>query len=58
MFFRVNPGKLHQAKESQWIEFFDWNTEFILNSANLLGCQVVSIKPDGDRFYFVWKVLG
>jgi SAM-dependent methyltransferase len=56
MFFRVNPGKLHQAKEAQYIEFFDWNTEFILNSADLLGCQVVSIKPDGDRFYFVWKV--
>jgi len=55
MFFRVNPGKMHEAIEAKWIEFFNWTPEFILNSANQFGCQVISMKPDKDRFYFVLK---
>ncbi len=57
LFFRVNPGKQHDALESQWIDFFDWNPTFILNAANQLNCEVIALSEDGgNRLYFVLKV--
>jgi hypothetical protein len=58
--FRANPGIQHKAFESQWIDFFDWNTSFIVNIAQTLKCKVVQLHRDvpqnavnGGRFYFV-----
>ena len=56
LFFRVNPGKQHDALESQWIDFFDWNPAFILNAANQLNCEVIALSEDGgNRLYFVLR---
>ena len=60
LIFRANPGIQHKAFESQWIDFFDWNTAFIMNTASALNCTVVQLNRDmpknalnGGRFYFV-----
>lgn len=56
LFFRVNPGKQHDALESQWIDFFDWNPTFILNASNQLNCEVIALSEDGgNRLYFVLR---
>ena len=56
LFFRANPGRQHDAPESQWIDFFDWNPSFILNVSNQLNCEVVALTEDGgNRLYFVLK---
>ena len=55
IFFRGNPGKMHEAPEARWIDFFEWTPEFIVNSARVLGCTPVICTPDDDRLYFVWK---
>ena len=60
LIFRANPGIQHKAFESQWIDFFDWDTTFIMNSAQALNCTVKKLHRDipknalnGGRFYFV-----
>jgi hypothetical protein len=60
LIFRANPGIQHKAFESQWIDFFDWNTTFIMNIAQTLNCTVKKLHRDipknavnGGRFYFV-----
>ena len=55
IFFRGNPGKMHEAPEARWIDFFEWTPEFIVNTARVLGCTPVICAPDDDRLYFVWK---
>ncbi len=55
LFFRVNPGQQHDAPEAKWIEFFDWTTEFIVNTADALGCSIFTIKQDNGRLYFVLR---
>lgn len=64
LIFRVNPGIQHKAHESRWIDFFEWDTEFIMNIAHSLNCKVIQIERDnpkeainGERFYFVLKKL-
>jgi hypothetical protein len=67
IFFRVNPGIQHTALESKWIDFFDWDIPFILNSAQALNCRVHQLRHDtaqnnqqlanGGRFYFVLEKL-
>jgi hypothetical protein len=62
--FRVNPGIQHHARESKWIDFFEWDTAFILNTAHALNCRVQELRTDtaqdknqnllnGERLYFV-----
>ena len=62
--FRVNPGIQHSARESKWIDFFEWDTAFILNTAHALNCKVQQLRTDtaqdknqnllnGERLYFV-----
>lgn len=59
LFFRANPGEQHLDPAARWIEFFDWTPEFIMNSANQLNCEVLTLRQDvGNRFYFVFKVKG
>ena len=55
IFFRANPGKMHEAPEAKWIDFFEWTPEFIINTARVLGCIPVACKQDDERLYFVWK---
>ena len=55
IFFRVNPGKMHEAPEAEWIDFFEWTPEFIVNTARVLGCIPIICKKDDERLYFVWK---
>jgi hypothetical protein len=59
LYFRANPGRQHEAIEAKWIEFFNWNSEFIINSADKLNCEVVELRQEmgerGSRYYFVFK---
>ena len=56
IYFRVNPGRQHDAPESKWINFYDWDPVFISNIAKYLDCRLVTLRQDtGDRFYFVLK---
>ncbi len=60
LIFRVNPGVQHGALESQWIDFFEWNPTFIMNTTQALNCTVIKLHKDipvngvnGYRYYFV-----
>jgi len=54
LIFRVNPGVQHIAKESEWIDFYDWNPNFIMNVASSLNCNVLQLRQDSNnRYYFV-----
>lgn len=56
MYFRVNPGLAHEAPESRWITFFDWDSLFISNAANMLNCDLLTIRQDyKNRIYFVLR---
>ena len=61
LYFRVNPGTQHEAPEAKWIDFFQWTSEFIINSAERLGCELVTLNQDmgerGSRYYFKLKKL-
>ena len=56
MFFRVNPGVLHEAPESDWIVFYPWNANFIQNCADHFGVDILDLRNDSNnRMYFVWR---
>ena len=59
LYFRANPGTQHEAPEAKWIDFFEWTSEFIINSADKLGCELVTLNQDmgerGSRYYFILK---
>ena len=59
LYFRANPGKQHEAPEAKWIEFFNWNSQFIINSASELNCSIVDLRQEygerGSRYYFVLR---
>ena len=59
LYFRANPGTQHEAPEAKWIDFFEWTSEFIINSADKLGCELITLNQDmgerGSRYYFVLK---
>jgi hypothetical protein len=59
LYFRANPGRQHEAMEAKWIEFFNWNSEFIINSAGQLNCSIMDLRQEmgerGSRYYFVLK---
>ena len=59
LYFRANPGTQHEAPEAQWIDFFEWTSEFIINSADKLGCDLIQLNQDmgerGSRYYFILK---
>jgi len=61
LYFRANPGTQHEAPEAKWIDFFEWTSEFIINSADRLGCELVTLNQDmgerGSRYYFVLKKI-
>jgi len=64
MFFRANPGMPHddepdrpRGDQSRWISFYPWDANFIINSADQLGVDILDIKTDThkNRLYFVWR---
>ena len=56
VFFRANPGEMHSHDEAEWIDFFEWTPEFIIDVCRALLCIPIVIKKDtGNRLYFVWK---
>ena len=59
LYFRANPGTQHKAPEAKWIEFFNWNSQFIINSASTLNCSIVDLRQEdgerGSRYYFVLR---
>lgn len=55
IFFRVNPGLMHDPMEADWIQFYAWTPTFIINTADFLGVTVLDLRTDGkNRMYFVW----
>jgi len=55
LFFRVNPGRMHEERAAQWIDFFEWTPEFVVTVAQFFGCDIINLHPDADRLYFVLK---
>lgn len=57
MFFRANPGLPHDKNESNWIYFYPWDSNFIVNCAEQLGVEILDIRTDShkNRLYFVWR---
>ena len=59
LYFRANPGEQHTAPEAKWIEFFEWSTEFIINSLGPLNCSLLELRQEytdrGSRYYFVLR---
>ena len=56
MFFRVNPGMKHEPPESEWIDFYHWDANFITNCASHFKLQMLDMRNDSnDRMYFVWR---
>ena len=56
LFFRVNPGLQHTPPESQWISFYPWDSNFIVNCASQLNVDILDIRNDSkNRMYFVWR---
>ena len=65
MFFRVNPGLPHDEADrpvgsknhSNWIYFYPWDANFIVNCAEQLNVDILDIKTDSHRgrIYFVWR---
>jgi len=56
LYFRVNPGCSHEAKESEWINFYNWTPTFIMNVADTLGVKVIDLRNDSNnRIYFILK---
>lgn len=64
MYFRVNPGLPHNEADrpagkdhSEWISFYPWDSNFIVNCASQLGVDILDIRTDSHRgrIYFVWR---
>ena len=56
LYFRVNPGHSHEAVESNWISFYNWTPNFIINIATLLNVTILDLRNDSNnRIYFVLK---
>ena len=55
LYFRVNPGRQHDNEESKWINFYDWDPVFISNIAEFFNCDLLTIRKDLNRLYFVLK---
>jgi len=59
LYFRANPGTQHKAPEAKWIDFFNWNSQFIINSASTLNCSILDLRQEdgdrGSRYYFVLR---
>ena len=42
--------------ESEWIDFYHWDANFITNCASYFKVQMLDMRNDSnDRMYFVWR---
>tara|TARA_R110000772_G_C13308970_1_gene439686 strand:- start:9680 stop:10369 length:690 start_codon:yes stop_codon:yes gene_type:complete len=57
MFFRANPGLPHDKDESNWISFYPWDSNFVINCASQLNVDILDLRTDShkNRMYFVWR---
>ena len=56
LFFRVNPGLKHDPPESEWISFYPWDSNFVVNCAREFGADILDMRNDSnERMYFVWR---
>ena len=57
MFFRANPGLPHHKDESNWISFYPWDSNFVINCATQLNVDILDLRTDShkNRLYFVWR---
>jgi len=60
---RVNPGITHDHPKAQWIDFFEWDEDYIRKFAEQNDCDVEVIGWDhpneetirwGNRYYSIW----
>lgn len=60
---RVNPGITHDHPKAQWIDFFEWDENYIRKFAEQNKCDVEVIGWDhpneetirwGNRYYSIW----
>ena len=60
---RVNPGITHDHPKAQWIDFFEWDENYINKFAEQNDCDVEVIGWDhpnedtirwGNRYYSIW----
>ena len=58
LYFRVNPGIQHDPEEAHYIDFFEWTPEFIFNISHALGCEIINMRKDANRIYFILKQKG
>jgi hypothetical protein len=55
LYFRVNPGQQHVKPEAHWINFYDWDPVFVSNMSKHLNCELLTLRKDLNRLYFVLK---
>lgn len=57
LFFRANPGLPHDKDESNWISFYPWDSNFVVNCASQLDVDILDLRTDShkNRMYFVWR---
>ena len=57
LFFRANPGLPHPKDESNWIHFYPWDANFVVNCADQLNVDILDLRTDShkNRLYFVWR---
>lgn len=64
IYFRFNPGITHDHPKAQWIDFYPWSVEEIMNLGEELNCKVNEVAWDhtipeeqirwGNRLYSHW----
>ena len=57
LFFRANPGLPHDKDSSNWISFYPWDSNFVVNCASQLDEDILDLRTDShkNRMYFVWR---
>ena len=57
LFFRANPGLPHDKDSSNWISFYPWDSNFVVNCASQLDVDILDLRTDShkNRMYFVWR---
>ena len=53
----IHSEWVDDKSESNWIYFYPWDSNFIVNCAEQLGVDILDIRTDShkNRLYFVWR---
>ena len=57
VFWRQNPGIMHDHESAQGIEFFKWTPEHNINLAKKYGFRVTQIGTEHARIYSEWQKI-